>query len=236
MTKIPKSLPYYKLYPSDFVSKTGRLTDEQVGAYIRLLNEQWLAGDIPRVIVGDGTGALQMICESAERSWPAISKYFKQSGDGMKNPRLEEERIKAVDLYNKKVKAGSVKRAGAIAGDTTGEPRPADIAYNSELITKKKENSERIKRLFAEFYSAYPRKVSKESARKALLKINPDNDLFAIIMTALEAQKKAWTVPQYIPHPSTWLNKKRWEDETIVMGKSTVNVYKNPGEDQYKEL
>lgn len=213
--KKQKTLPYYKLYPSDLMSKTARLTDEQFGAYIRLLNEQWLSGDIPLVESPDGAGALRMICESADRSWPAIQKYFDIDGDGMKNPRMEKERIKAIDLYNKKVKAGRSSRAPDIAPDIA----PVDITHNSELITKelkKSEHKKRVEALFLDFYSDYPKKVGKAQAQKAFHKISPDDDLFNVIITALKNHTRKWDDPKYIPHPATWLNQKRWEDALEV--------------------
>jgi hypothetical protein len=69
---------------------------------------------------------------------------------------------------------------------------------------------------FKQFYSAYPRKVSKEPSRKAFVKLNPSDELFVIIMNALDEHKKAWDDINFIPHPSTWINQKRWEDEIIT--------------------
>ena len=69
---------------------------------------------------------------------------------------------------------------------------------------------------FDEFYAAYPRKVAKIVARRAWVKAKDKPPLDAILK-ALEAQKasEAWTKDggQYIPHPATWLNQGRWDDE-----------------------
>lgn len=70
--------------------------------------------------------------------------------------------------------------------------------------------------LFELFWKAYPRKTNKAFARKAFFKLKPDNDMLAKMTRAIEMQKRTvWTDkdPQYIPHPSTWLNGERWEDE-----------------------
>jgi len=72
---------------------------------------------------------------------------------------------------------------------------------------------------FDAFYLAYPRKVSKANARKAWEK-NKCN--LTEILPALEQHKKGWKDPLYIPHPATWLNQRRWEDETIVKQESSV--------------
>ena len=71
--------------------------------------------------------------------------------------------------------------------------------------------------LFDEFWKLYPRKESKAAAKKAWLKLKPDQALFDQIANALEyrCQTKEWldNDGRYIPHPATWLNGHRWEDE-----------------------
>lgn len=70
---------------------------------------------------------------------------------------------------------------------------------------------------FDAFWAAYPRKVAKEAARKAWTKLAPDAALQAVILGALEVHKRwlDWTRDEgrFIPHPSTWLNGKRWTDD-----------------------
>lgn len=85
-------------------------------------------------------------------------------------------------------------------------------ASESQVKLNNKEKNELNEKQFTLFYSVYPKKKSKATTLKAFNKINPDQELFDLIMVALEVHKKHWTDPQYIPHPSTWLNQKRWED------------------------
>ena len=70
---------------------------------------------------------------------------------------------------------------------------------------------------FAEFWSAYPLKKAKATAEKAWAKLKPGADLQAAILSAIAAHKLSadWQRDggQYIPHPTTWLNQRRWEDE-----------------------
>ena len=70
---------------------------------------------------------------------------------------------------------------------------------------------------FDEFWSAYPKKKAKEAARKAWVKLKPDETLGKeIIQAVLESAKtKDWLKEngKYIPYPATYLNGKRWEDE-----------------------
>lgn len=69
---------------------------------------------------------------------------------------------------------------------------------------------------FEIFWSAYPKKKSKETARKAFEKAIKKTDL-QTMLDAVEAQKrsKQWKEKdgQFIPYPATWLNAECWNDE-----------------------
>jgi hypothetical protein len=73
-----------------------------------------------------------------------------------------------------------------------------------------------VHRFFDEFWQAYPLKVAKDKAAAAFAKIDPDESLFAEIMAGLEVAKRSdkWMKDngQFIAHPTTWLNQRRWED------------------------
>ncbi|MFN3075362.1 MAG: hypothetical protein ABT940_00500 [Alphaproteobacteria bacterium] len=70
------------------------------------------------------------------------------------------------------------------------------------------------------FWSVYPRKIGKGAAELAWKKLKPDATLQRRIIEAVKAQCKSeqWRRDggQFIPHPATWLNGKRWEDEVEV--------------------
>jgi hypothetical protein len=73
---------------------------------------------------------------------------------------------------------------------------------------------------FDTFWNQYPKKQGKDAARKAWGKLNPNHTLNTLILTRLEAHKASeqWQREngKYIPHASTWINGKRWEDELQV--------------------
>ena len=64
---------------------------------------------------------------------------------------------------------------------------------------------------FDEFWKEYPRKVAKDNARRAWAK---QGCALEQVLPALRRQRAGWDNPKYIPHPATWLNGRRWEDET----------------------
>jgi hypothetical protein len=71
---------------------------------------------------------------------------------------------------------------------------------------------------FDGFWAAYPRKVGKDAARKAFDKRKPDSTLLAQMLSAIARQidTEQWRKDggQFIPHPATWLNEGRWQDES----------------------
>ena len=73
---------------------------------------------------------------------------------------------------------------------------------------------------FGEFWSAYPRKVSKGDAEKAFAKLNPDEHLLGTILAAVQRAKtrEGWAKDggKFIPYPASWLNSRGWEDEDIA--------------------
>ena len=72
--------------------------------------------------------------------------------------------------------------------------------------------------MFNDFWKLYPRKVAKKAAEKAW-----KNMTFTEQTKALEAvtqHVKYWetkgTDMEFIPHPSTWLNQGRYDDEIVI--------------------
>lgn len=67
---------------------------------------------------------------------------------------------------------------------------------------------------FDDFWALYPRRVAKKDARNAWNKIGPKHR--PQILAALFEWARIWNARgevQYIPHPATWLNGERWEDD-----------------------
>jgi hypothetical protein len=85
---------------------------------------------------------------------------------------------------------------------------------------------------FATFWKQYPKKVAKPQALKAWKKIKPAGQLLADLMAALEKQKASadWLKDegQFIPHPASWLNGRRWEDEAPPAADKTAAPARNP--------
>jgi len=81
-------LASFALNVSDFILGTARMKPEEVGAYIRLLCEQWDKGALP-----NDPQALQLI--TGFENTATVMAKFKVGEDGLlRNQRLEQEREK----------------------------------------------------------------------------------------------------------------------------------------------
>ena len=72
---------------------------------------------------------------------------------------------------------------------------------------------------FDAFWKFYPRKASKDAARKAWIKLRPDVHVMQMIADNVKerVEKGEWRKDNqsFILHASTYLNQKRWEDEVV---------------------
>jgi len=67
---------------------------------------------------------------------------------------------------------------------------------------------------FEDFWKMYPRKVGKGHARLAFKKACEKEDPIKILVALREfVQVMEGKEKQFIPHPTTWLNGERWDDE-----------------------
>ena len=106
-----------------------------------------------------------------------------------------------------------------------------DNELNNRDINISCSKEEKNESIFESFWKVYPRKVGKEKCRNWFKSHKPKEDLVQKMIEAVEEQKKSkqWSDPQYIPHPYTWLNQGRWEDELTPSKDSTFkSAPKNP--------
>lgn len=101
------------------------------------------------------------------------------------------------------------KKANTFAPE--GEPIPnintdisADINTNKDMVR------------FDDFWSVYPNKVKKKDARIAWKSSKLDNIADTIIADVKQRCATQWKGKElkYVPHPTSYLHQRRWEDET----------------------
>lgn len=114
-------------------------------------------------------------------------------------------------------------RKRAVSGKQGGSKTKANCKQTEREKEREKENEIEIENDstkeadFDRFWEAYPRKVGKVKAQAAFQKVTVPVDS---LLAAIAEQKKSpqWQKDngQFIPHPATWLNGHRWEDEIVA--------------------
>jgi hypothetical protein len=86
-----------------------------------------------------------------------------------------------------------------------------DVLPPNDSIHSRKEH---LQELAESIYSEYPRKVAKKNGIQAILKaINKNEPGFLLERTKAFATAIGWKEKQYIPHPATWFNEERFNDD-----------------------
>lgn len=95
-----------------------------------------------------------------------------------------------------------------------GPVQPANTKKNTKK-TKEEDTG-----AFDVFWKSYPKKVGRKMALRFWIRLKPSAVLVKKILTSLSDHKACdqWKKDDgaFIPHPATWLNQERWEDELKV--------------------
>jgi hypothetical protein len=128
---------------------------------------------------------------------------------------------------------------GQVAGAAPGVATPAspDTDSGSSFSPVRSFDAGRKRRaravaLFNEvFWPAWPHKISKHEAQVAFVKRDPTEAEVALMVAAIPAQSEAFDWPRerwrFCPHPATWLNGRRWEDEIPPPGAAPARASPN---------
>jgi hypothetical protein len=178
----------------EYLAKCAKLSDQEVGRLFRALMQYHATGIEPE-LAGRESIAFDFIrddIDKAEKAYAAKCEKNRQN-------RLitnDNERGRTITNVDERAQNNNIN--------------------NIKRVSKETQNAH-TRELFDRFWSAYPRHTGKQAAEKAFLRLNPDDDLLGIMLKAITAWSKSeqWTKDggQFIPHPATWLNGKRWEDE-----------------------
>ncbi len=99
-------------------------------------------------------------------------------------------------------------------------PVPSQTQAPLSLVSPKENHSEEnpLKHniSFDHFYSKYPRHVAKAAAERAWKTLHPNEELQKVILADIDRRIRIdWAnrAKELWPHPATYLNGKRWQDE-----------------------
>lgn len=104
---------------------------------------------------------------------------------------------------------------------TTVDDRARPSTNNDETHQTKNKNITPLTpqgELFGRFWAAYPKKVGKANCERWFARHKVDEETLQAMLESLAYLKttEQWQKDggQYIPNPQTWLNGRRWEDES----------------------
>ena len=211
---------YYQYNIADYRKDTSHLSLLEHGCYRQLLDQFYLD---EKPLPSDEDKLFRLFNARTEDEKTAIKNVLKdfwtKTEDGYVQGRSKTE----IELYKDRLETASKsakKRWGKGSMPTQCQPNANPLlTTNHKPITINQEPLTNINTLgdFDLFWSAYPKKVGKEAARKSFDKIRPNIE---VILKAIAWQKesKAWFEKggQFIPNPATWINQHRWEDEQPV--------------------
>ena len=243
-----KNTPAFQYYPADLISDPDVMfwDMELLGCYWQMITYLWLNGgkfefnvDKMRVLFSFKRNL------RAVKSWNKIKEKFVLKDGYVSHKRVTEE-IKKQSESRLKRKAAGVKGAGVrwkgdsnANGNAIPEPMPENGSSSSPPSSPIPSN----KKTFEAFWETYPKRVGKEAAFKAW-KTHKCNEITAIIIKSVKAHinSKPWKKDEgeFIPHPTTFLNQHRWEDEvempkitrqsTMKSGSAIVEKWKKDAE------
>jgi uncharacterized protein YdaU (DUF1376 family) len=101
-------LPYMRLWVDDALADLMEmgLTDEEFGAYWRLLLVAWKKDGIPADIK-ERARLVHASPRKLEALWPAFAHKWESDGNGLLvNPRQQREKSEALEAHAKRVEAG----------------------------------------------------------------------------------------------------------------------------------
>lgn len=137
-------LPWFPMYPADFLVSTATMTPLQGWAYTQLLMYAWTNGSVP-----DDREACSALtrCKLTEADWQAIRSRLHPMATplgGLSHPRMERERQAAQRKHDTAVEAGKRgaearwERRNRVAnghpnGEANGHPNGETIAITTTI-------------------------------------------------------------------------------------------------------
>lgn len=220
-----------------YAEKFKRLTDAQFGQLIRLLIQYQDTGEenpISDPTVAFAFDVARVELDIVNRRYEEVCEKRRIAGSmgGLAKVANASKCKQKVAKGSKSSKTYHKKREDKIREDKKRKDNDNyidnDILNNNpieesniEIIAKENPKEKIIslsEKRFEEFWSLYPRKEGKGAARKKWEQIKPDSELFDKIINAVQEninRNPQWKRDngQFIPHPATWLNQGRWDDD-----------------------
>lgn len=193
MTGAVMAMEYFCCFHS-YLRKTSNLSDGEVGRLFRALMKYSATGEREE-LDGRAVTAFDFIADDIDA---------------------------AKEKYAQKCRTNKQNREKGTS--TTVDDRARPSTNNDETHQTKNKNITPLTpqgELFGRFWAAYPKKVGKANCEQWFLRHKVDESTLQAMLESLAYLKttEQWQKDggQYIPNPQTWLNGRRWEDESAKL-------------------
>ena len=202
---------WYKFHIGDYLTHTVHLADAEDLAYRRLLDLYYMS---EKEIPLDTESVARKIRLDLDITESVLGEFFEKTEKGYFNHRCHVEIAK----YQAQV---AVNRQ---VGKRGGRPKKTESVTESKPKTNPKKIQIQIQNIntsskFDEFWSSWPsskRKVAKSAVLSKWKKLGLDRIAESIISNVnVLKETDQWTTG-YEPAPLTYINQRRWEDETTA--------------------
>ena len=147
--------------------------------------------------------------------WSNWDEY--QPKDGTAAERMRRYREKKKQELSEDADPGE-SAAGVTSRRVTRNVTPEQNRTEQNKEESRKRDAALSASFDKEFWPAYPVKKGKDAAKKKFI-AKAKSVGVERIMSGLASAKAEWarkeTIPDFIPHPLTWLNQGRWADEAV---------------------
>ena len=199
---------WYKFHLGDYITHTLHLSDAEDLAYRRLLDLYYMS---EKPIPLDTDAVARRIRLDLDITESVLTEFFERTDEGYRNARCDAEVAKyrhQVEVNQRVAKLGG--RPKKTESDPNGIPKKIQIQIENKDISSQATR-------FNDFWSVWPsskRKVGKGAceAKWIRLDLDPLADKIIASVTRLKGSEQ-WTTG-FEPAPLTYLNQKRWEDES----------------------
>lgn len=125
--------------------------------------------------------------------------------------RIDSERLACLFVEGQRYSQSKVDDTVSRRSTTSKE------LTNKELDKELNNTLDQTEELFNEFWEVYPRKIGKKKCASKYKKIDKETHVKIINDIQTRLRTKDWKLDKdsvrYIPHPETYLNNERWNDE-----------------------
>ena len=215
---------WYKFHIGDYLTHTVHLSDAEDLAYRRLLDLYYMS---EKAIPLDTESVARKIRLDLDITESVLNEFFEHTENGYYNHRCHVEIAK----YNHQVENNRQ------LGKRGGRPLKTESITESKANTNPNRNRNRNRNTitsvaptasrFEEFWNNWPtskRKVAKNAckAKWERLALDPLADKINAVVARLRASEQ-W-ISGYEPAPLTFINQKRWEDDSgsVSIGRKVI--------------